>query len=61
MVMVKDVCETQDDRIKKVLRNIQDVSENLEAQDRRIDDVMQVRISTVLCTTIAPYLQALTS
>jgi hypothetical protein len=39
--MVKDVCETQDDRIKKILRNIGEVIENSDLQEKRIDEIVQ--------------------
>lgn len=42
MVVVRDVCESQDERMKKILRTVGDVSENSEVQEKRIDEMVQV-------------------
>ena len=40
MIMVKGVSEAQDDRIKKMIRQVVEAGENLENQERRLDTVV---------------------
>jgi hypothetical protein len=40
MIMVKGVSEAQDDRIKKMTRQVVEAGENLENQERRLDNVV---------------------
>ena len=50
MIMVKGVSEAQDDRIKKVIRQVVEAEENLEAQEQRLDAVVleqEVKVETV--------------
>jgi hypothetical protein len=42
MVVVRDVCESQDERMKKILRTVGDVAENSEVQEKRIDEMVTV-------------------
>lgn len=39
MIMVKGVTEAQDDRIKKMIRQVVEAGENLETQEKRLDNV----------------------
>jgi hypothetical protein len=42
LLVVRDVCESQDERMKKILRTVGDVSENSEVQEKRIDEMVTV-------------------
>eukprot|EP00604_Paraphysomonas_vestita_P000869 CAMPEP_0174819082 /NCGR_PEP_ID=MMETSP1107-20130205/2098_1 /TAXON_ID=36770 /ORGANISM="Paraphysomonas vestita, Strain GFlagA" /LENGTH=727 /DNA_ID=CAMNT_0016031919 /DNA_START=488 /DNA_END=2671 /DNA_ORIENTATION=- len=42
VVVIRDVCESQDDRMKKILRTVGEVSENSEVQEKRIDEMANV-------------------
>lgn len=40
MIMVKGVSESQDDRMKKMIRQVVEMNENFESQEKRLDDVI---------------------